>query len=71
MSTRPYDNPALRIMKNYRPAAGEEMVESKNNSFFNKPENKTDTTKPADVVSKVVTQIRNAREKRNGRTSIT
>ena len=71
MNTRPYDNPALRIMKNYRPVTERKIVESKNNSFFNKPENKTDAMETSDIVSKVVTQIRNAREKRNGRTSIT
>jgi len=71
MNTRPYDNPALRIMKNYRPVTEKKIVESKNNSFFNKPENKTDAMETSDIVSKVVTQIRNAREKRNGRTSIT
>jgi ribosome-binding protein aMBF1 (putative translation factor) len=76
MSTRPSDNPAVRIMQNYRLKDTNGMkqeTKSNNNSFFKKPEqNDVSETEQPDIVSEVVRRIRNQRERiRNGRTDIT
>ena len=65
MSMRPSDNLAYRIMRNYRPTSTVvKNTESNDNSFFQKIK--------TDVVSEIVTRIRNKRESiRNGRTDIT
>ena len=73
MSMRPSDNLAYRIMKNYRPTKTViENTECNNNSFFKRKEDTPEQKTKTDVVSEIVTRIRNQRESiRNGRTDIT
>ena len=71
MSTRPYDNPAIRIMKNYKPAMDStqnKTEETNNNSFFKKPEEEKSNIEKPDIVSVLVSKIRQARERNNDRT---
>ena len=73
MSMRPSDNLAYRIMRNYRPTSTVvKNTESNDNSFFKRKEDTPEQKIKTDVVSEIVTRIRNKRESiRNGRTNIT